>query len=66
MEKTISAHVQFMDATQKNVKVEAFTLIGNDPTCHILVTRPNVGERHARIEKKDEGYLIRDLRKPLT
>ncbi len=65
MEKTLNAHVQFMDATQKNVKIEAFTLIGNDPTCHVLVSLPSVADRHARIEKKEEGYLIRDLRSPV-
>ncbi len=65
METTVHAQVQFMDATQKTVKIQAFTLIGNDPSCHVLVSLPTVADRHARIEKKDEGFLIRDLRSPV-
>jgi DNA-binding NtrC family response regulator len=63
MENTMYAQVQFMDSSQKTVKVEEFTLIGNDPTCHIQMAPP-AAERHARIEKKEDGYLIRDLRSP--
>ncbi len=37
-------------------------LMGRDPTCNIVVNAEGVEPRHLRIEKKTNGYIIRDLR----
>lgn len=36
--------------------------IGKDETCQVRLYDDNVSERHARLERKDSGYLVRDLR----
>jgi DNA-binding NtrC family response regulator len=46
----------------KSFCVQDFAAIGKDPQCQIHIDNPLTAERHARIEKKDQGYLIRDLR----
>lgn len=55
----------YMDASQRAINVEEFTLIGRDSACHIVISQPEVNERHCRIEKKDQNYFIRDLRSTL-
>lgn len=46
----------------KSFAVQDFAAIGKDPQCQIQIDNPQVSDRHARIEKKEQGYLIRDLR----
>lgn len=36
--------------------------IGNDETCQVRLHGENISDRHARIESKESGYLVRDLR----
>lgn len=39
-----------------------FFTIGRDPTNSLVLNDPFVSSRHARIEKKPDGYTLRDLR----
>ncbi|MNL02497.1 Nitrogen assimilation regulatory protein [compost metagenome] len=36
--------------------------IGKDETCQVRLYGENVSDRHARLERKESGYLVRDLR----
>lgn len=42
--------------------LDDFSTIGTDDHCQIQIKSEDVSERHARIERKEHGYLIRDLR----
>jgi DNA-binding NtrC family response regulator len=52
------------DLTRPNHPVEIgdLLLIGTDPQCGLQAQGENVAPRHSRIERKEEGYLLRDLR----
>jgi DNA-binding NtrC family response regulator len=43
------------------IKVQDFLTIGRDPTCNFQVTDGFVSTRHARIERKNGNYWIKDL-----
>lgn len=53
-----------MDSSERTYQVEDFTMLGRDPACHVVISHDDVSERHCRIEKKEQGYVIRDLRSP--
>ncbi|AFY00470.1 nitrogen assimilation regulatory protein [Bdellovibrio bacteriovorus str. Tiberius] len=53
-----------MDENPKTLTLHEFVTLGKDSQCQIQVQGEQVAERHARIEKKDQSYLIRDLRTP--
>lgn len=59
---TSLAHLVFMDSSGRHVSVGDFTLIGRDATCHVVIPKDGVDDRQARIEKKGDTYLLRDLR----
>lgn len=40
---------------------ELMTVIGRDPDCHLQLTENGVSYRHAAIERKVDGYYVRDL-----
>lgn len=50
------------DPSASPIDVGDFLVIGRDETCGITVMDDFVSGRHARIEKKEDGYLLRDLR----
>lgn len=54
--------LKFFDENARTLPVGDFVTIGKDTQCQIILAGENVSDRHARIEKKDTGYLIRDLR----
>src|SRR4051812_2643570 len=37
------------------------TLLGRDPACEIVLTSADVSRRHARIERRGDGYYVEDL-----
>lgn len=51
-----------LNANSRTLPLLDFMTLGKDPQCQLQLDSPDVSERHARIEKKDQGYLIRDLR----
>ena len=55
--------IQWKDA-QRSYQVELgpFLTIGREASNHIVLDDDFVSARHARIEKRDHGFLIRDLR----
>jgi DNA-binding NtrC family response regulator len=44
------------------LSIDDFSTIGSDDHCQVHIKAEDISERHARIEKKDSGYMIRDLR----
>ncbi len=48
--------------TRKTYELANFNLIGRDPIATIQIADEFASLRHARIERLDEGYLLRDLR----
>lgn len=44
------------------VEVGEFMSLGRDPSCTWVLSDPTISSKHARIEKKELGYLLRDLR----
>lgn len=44
------------------VEIGEFMSLGRDPSCTWALSDPTISSRHARIEKKEFGYLLRDLR----
>ncbi len=58
------AFLKTMDENPKTMSLQEFVTLGKDSQCQIQVQGEQVAERHARIEKKDQSYLIRDLRTP--
>lgn len=44
------------------IEIGEFVTIGRDPSNLVILNDDSVSLRHARIEKKSNGYLLRDLR----
>jgi pSer/pThr/pTyr-binding forkhead associated (FHA) protein len=40
---------------------EPLLVIGRDSTCHLSLLENGVSDRHASIERRDDGYYVRDL-----
>lgn len=56
---------KIFDETKANTRTQPlsdFMTLGKDTQCQLRLESEEVSERHARVEKKDLGYLIRDLR----
>lgn len=56
---------KFLNETNANTKtlpLSDFMTLGKDTQCQLRLDSPEVSDRHARLEKKDQAYLIRDLR----
>jgi hypothetical protein len=43
------------------VSREPLVLIGRDPSCQLRLVEDGVSDRHAAIERREDGYYIRDL-----
>lgn len=56
------AYLKSTVESAKTLPLGEFVTLGKDPLCQIILTGEGVADRHARIEKKDTTYLIRDLR----
>lgn len=48
----------------KHLSIEEFVTLGKDDQCQLILHGENIADRHARIEKKNTSYLVRDLRSP--
>ncbi|MGZ3772414.1 MAG: sigma 54-interacting transcriptional regulator [Pseudobdellovibrionaceae bacterium] len=46
----------------RTLPVSEFMTLGKDTQCQLHINNDDISERHARIEKKDSCYMIRDLR----
>lgn len=46
----------------KEVQLQDFMTLGSDVACTVQLCSDTVSSRHARIEKRTEGYSIKDLR----
>lgn len=42
--------------------IQDLLTLGADPSCGLVLNGNGVADRHARIEKKDQSYVLRDLR----
>lgn len=51
-----------LDENPRTLFLEEFTTLGKDTQCQLHFDNPQLSDRHARIEKKDSHYLLRDLR----
>lgn len=56
-------HIKYLDGSGKTLVLGDLTLLGKDPQCHIQLG-PESPERQARIERRGEQFIIRDLRSP--
>lgn len=54
--------LKILDDNAKTFTLSDFVTIGKDNQCQFQLDSPEVSERHARLEKKEQGFLIRDLR----
>lgn len=50
------------DARAHQVEIEEFLTLGRDPTNQVLIEDEFASQRHARIERKHNGFFLRDLR----
>lgn len=46
------------------IGIPEFMLLGKDPACSIIVDSEQVADRHCKIERRNQGYSIIDLRTP--
>ncbi|WP_374001356.1 sigma 54-interacting transcriptional regulator [Bdellovibrio bacteriovorus] len=56
------AFLKTMDENGRTLSLQDFSTFGRDSNCQFQILGTDVADRHARIEKKDQAYLIRDLR----
>lgn len=54
--------LKFLNENKTIFNLDEFSTIGSDDHCQVQIKSEDISQRHARIEKKDNGYLIRDLR----
>lgn len=57
-----SPQLKTLGNNPKTLTLGDLTTIGSDPTCSFRFFSKEISTRHARIEKKDHLYIIRDLR----
>lgn len=55
-------YLKILSENPKTLSLGEFVTLGKDPQCQLQLESPQVSDRHARIEKKEQSYLIRDLR----
>ncbi|WP_347356976.1 sigma 54-interacting transcriptional regulator [Bdellovibrio sp.] len=56
------AFLKTMDENGRTLSLQDFSTFGRDSNCQFQILGTDIADRHARIEKKDQAYLIRDLR----
>lgn len=54
--------LRLLGEVPKSIPFSDFMTLGKSPHCQVQMDHDGISERHARIEKKDHGYIIRDLR----
>ncbi len=54
--------LKILSENTRTLPLTEFMTLGKDTHCQIHLEGAQISERHARIEKKDDAYLIRDLR----
>jgi pSer/pThr/pTyr-binding forkhead associated (FHA) protein len=47
--------------TERRVVVEARAVVGRDPDCDVVLSSRSVSRKHAIVEKRGEGWVVRDL-----
>lgn len=57
-----SPQLRILGSNPKTVTLGDLTTIGSDPICGLQLQSKEISERHARIEKKEQFFVIRDLR----
>lgn len=62
MNPTIRKHDGNIEFTKE---INDLMTIGSDPNCQFLLFGEAVMERHCRIEKRNEGHILKDLRSPM-
>lgn len=55
-------YLKILSENTKTLPLTDFMTLGKDTQCQLQLDSTEISERHARIEKKDHAYLIRDLR----
>lgn len=55
-------HLKLLSENPKTLILGDFITLGKDPQCQLQLESAEVADRHARIEKKDHSFIIRDLR----
>lgn len=55
-------YLKILSENSKTLSVGDFVTLGRDPQCQLHLDHPQVADRHARIEKKDQSFILRDLR----
>ena len=48
------------DGSRNSIEINQFFTIGRDPGNHLVLSDPFVSGRHARIERRQNGFVIRD------
>ncbi|WII73470.1 sigma 54-interacting transcriptional regulator [Bdellovibrio sp. 22V] len=54
--------LKILSENTKTLPVSEFMTLGKDPQCQIQLSGSQISDRHARIERKDHDFVIRDLR----
>lgn len=57
-----SPQLKVLGNNPKSLTLGDLTTIGSDPSCGLQLSSKEVSGRHARIEKKEQFFVIRDLR----
>ncbi|WP_413944105.1 sigma 54-interacting transcriptional regulator [Bdellovibrio sp. HCB-162] len=55
-------HLKILSENTRTLPLTDFMTLGKDTQCQLQLDTTEVSDRHARIEKKESAYLIRDLR----
>jgi DNA-binding NtrC family response regulator len=56
------AFLKLYGENSKSLPIGDIATLGSDSSCQIQLAGEDIAERHCRIEKRDSGYFIRDLR----
>ena len=56
------AYLKIWSENMRIVSLEEIMTIGKDDSCQVRLHGADISDRHARLERKDSGYLVRDLR----
>ncbi len=54
--------LKVLDSTLKTLPFKNLPLLEKDTHCHLAFENSELSGRHARIEKKENSFIIRDLR----
>ncbi|MDG0816778.1 sigma 54-interacting transcriptional regulator [Bdellovibrio svalbardensis] len=62
MTPTTQAFLKTFGDNAKTLSVSDFATLGKDVNCQIQLDGEDIAERHCRLERKEAGFLIRDMR----